>query len=75
MNNRKKVLVKIKSPGTLNAFGFNSLRTPATVELYEHQLLLLDVQGVQYEIVDQEPKSKPKKESKPIESVDIGQES
>lgn len=72
MYNRKKVLVNIKSPGTLNAFGFNSLRTPAIVELYEHQLLLLDVQGVQYEIIDntQENTGKKSKSSQP-ESEEI----
>lgn len=72
MYNRKKVLVNIKSPGTLNAFGFNSLRTPAIVELYEHQLLLLDVQGVQYEIIDntQESTGKKSKSSQP-ESEEI----
>lgn len=73
MYTRKKVLVNIKSPGTLNAFGFNSLRTPAIVELYEHQLLLLDVQGVQYEIVDntQESTGKKSKSLQP-ESEEIG---
>lgn len=72
MYNRKKVLVNIKSPGTLNAFGFNSLRTPAIVELYEHQLLLLDVRGVQYEIIDntQENTGKKSKSSQP-ESEEI----
>jgi hypothetical protein len=73
MYTRKKVLVNIKSPGTLNAFGFNSLRTPAIVELYEHQLLLLDVQGVQYEIIDntQESTGKKSKSLQP-ESEEIG---
>jgi hypothetical protein len=48
---RKKVLVKIKSPGTLNSFGYSSLRTPAEIEIYEHQLMILKAQGVEYEIL------------------------
>ncbi len=49
--NRKKLLVKIKSPGILNSFGYFSLRTPADIEIYEHQLLILKAQGVEYEIL------------------------
>ena len=51
MTGREKVKVKIKSHGMLTCFGYGGLRTPAEVSLYEHQLAVLEQQGVEYEII------------------------
>jgi hypothetical protein len=48
MEDRKKVKVKITSRGILNSFGYYALRTPAEVELFEDQLVILEAQGVQF---------------------------
>jgi hypothetical protein len=65
MTGREKVLVKITSHGVLTCFGYSGLRTPATVELYEHQLAVLQQQGVQFELIKEKtaPISRKKKES------------
>jgi len=55
MTGRQKVNVRIKSHGMLTCFGYGGLRTPAIVELYEHQLAVLQQQGVDYEIITQPP--------------------
>lgn len=51
MTGREKVKVKITSHGMLTCFGYGGLRTPAEVELYEHQLAVLEQQGVAYELI------------------------
>lgn len=69
MTGRQKVNVKIKSHGMLTCFGYGGLRTPAIVELYEHQLAVLQQQGVDYEIITKTstPVVKSKKKTKETE--------
>jgi len=52
---RKKVKVKIITPGVFRGFGYSGLRTPAIIELYEHQLAVLEANGTKYEIVVDKP--------------------
>lgn len=52
---RKKIKVKITTPGFLKCFGYNGLRTPAVVELYEHQLAVLRANGTEYVIIEDKP--------------------
>jgi len=51
MDEKKKVHVRIKSRGMLNSFGYKGMRTPADVDLFESQLIILQAQGVDYEII------------------------
>lgn len=46
-----KIKVKIESYGLFNAFGYRSLRTPAIIEIYEHQLILLKVMEISYKLL------------------------
>lgn len=46
MTNDKKIKIQITSHGMLNCFGYRGIRTPAQVELYEHQLAVLEQMGV-----------------------------
>lgn len=49
--NRVKQKVHITSHGQLNYFNYNGLRTPAFVDLCEHEIVILKNMGVEYEIV------------------------